>query len=468
MKKRRLYFLGMVLGFSLFLGIENVKAASTKISVSSNKQSVTVGSNVSITYKISSSVAIGAWNYQITTPSNFSFQSCNNGLLTHQVGQVANNSTKSTSVTCTFKAKSAGKGTFGVKNYQVEDFNVNTMATTVGSTTVSVTKTSSSSNNSSNSSNQSENKTYSSNNYLKSLTIEGFELNPTFKKATTTYSLELPADTSEINIRATKEDDKASIAGIGKISVEEGTNKIEVKVTAENGSVKTYTINATVKEKDPIKVVINDEELTVVRKKDNLKAPNNSYKETTVSINNEEVPALYSDITKYTLVGLKDKDGNISLYIYNEKDKSYTLYKELTFKAISLYIIDDDSKIPSKYTKTTLTINNEKITAYKSPENNDFYLIYGINIETGDTNLYQYDDKDKSLQRFIVPDDNNDVKNDNDKIYLYTITGLGGFIVLTYLIILINLIRKSTKNNNIKEVTEIKERKETKDKKETK
>lgn len=446
MKKRILYFLGMVLGISVLLGMENVEASSAKISVSSNKKSVTVGSKVSITYKISSSTAIGAWNYQITTPSNFSFQSCNNDLLTHQVGQVANNSTKSTSVTCTFKAKSTGKGTFGVKNYQVEDFNVNTMSTTVGSTTVSVTKASSSSN--SNNSTKNENKTYSSNNYLKSLSVEGFELNPTFKKATTTYALELPADTTEINIKATKEDDKASITGTGKVTVEEGSNKIEVKVTAENGSVKTYTINATVKEKDPIKVIINDEELTVVRKKDNLKAPNNSYSETTLSINNEEVPALYSETTKYTLVGLKDKDGNINLYIYNEKDKSYTLYKELTFKAISLYIIDDDSKIPSGYTKTTLTINNEKVTAYKNTENNDFYLVYGMNIETGEVNLYQYDSKDGSLQRFIVVDDNDESETDSDKIYLYTIIGLGGFIGLTYVIILINLIRKSTKKNN--------------------
>ena len=445
MKKRILYFLGMVFGISILFGMEPVDAASAKISVSANKKSVNVGSTVSITYKISSSVAIGAWNYQITTPSNFSFQSCNNGLLTHQVGQVANNSTKSTSVTCMFKAKATGKGTFGVKNYQVEDFNVNTMSTSVGSTTVSVTEANSSSSNSNSSTTQSNNKSYSSNNYLKSLSVDGFELNPTFKKATTTYSLELPAETTEINIKATKEDEKASVTGAGKVSVEEGSNKIEVKVTAENGNVKIYTINATVKEKDPIKVFINNEELTVVRKKANLKTPNNSYKETTLSINNEEVPALYSDITKYTLVGLKDKDGNINLYIYNEIDKSYTLYKELTFKALSLYIINDDSKIPNGYTKTIITIDNEKVAAYKFPENNDFYLVYGMNIESGKVALYQYDSTDGTLQRFIESDE--EPENDNDKMYLYTIIGLGGFLGLTYLIILVNLIKKASNKN---------------------
>lgn len=442
MKKGILCFMGLVLGSSLLLGTQTVDAASAKISVSSNKKSVYVGNTVSVTYKISSSVAIGAWNYQITTPSNFSFVSCNNGLLTHQVGQVLNNSTKSTSVTCKFKAKSTGKGNFGVKNYQVEDFNVNTMATTAGTTSVSVVKPSTS-NSSNSTSNKNDNKTYSSNNYLKSLSIDDFKLNPSFKKDTTNYSVELPADTTEINIKTTKEDNKASVSGDGKVTLEEGANKINIKVTAENGSVKTYTINATVKEKEPIKVMVGDDELTVVRKKENLKAPNNLYKETTLSINNEEVPAFHSEITKYTLVGLKDANGNINLYIYNEKDKSYTLYKELTFKSIILYITNGDNEVPSDYKKTIVTINNEKVVAYKSTENNSFYLIYGMNIETGAIGLYQYDEEEGTLQRFIVNKDEKE-ENTNDEMYLYTIIGLGGFLSLTYIVILINLIKKSS------------------------
>ena len=445
MKKRILCFWGLFLTSCALLMLEPVEAASAKISVSSNKSSVYVGSTVSITYRISSSVAIGAWNYQLTTPSNFSFQSCNNGLLTHQVGQVVNNSTKATSVTCTFKAKSTGKGTFGVKNYQVEDFNVNTMSTTAGSTTVSVIKQSTS-----NSTSINNNKTYSSNNYLKSLSIEGFKLSPEFKKSTNEYSVELPADTNHINIKATKEDSKASISGSGKVPVEEGANKIDIKVTAENGSVKIYTINVTVKEKDPIKVMVDNSELTVVRKKENLKTPNNLYKDITLSINNEEVPALYSDVTKYTLVGLKNDSGDINLYIYRENHKSYTLYKEISFKSLNLYIIDDDSKIPDDYKKTTMTINNEKVTAYKTTKNNDFYLLYGMNIETGNTNLYQYDKEEGTLQRFVFTEDDSNLQNDND-VYLYTIIGLGGFLSLTYLIILINLIKKGNNKNKKKE-----------------
>lgn len=436
MKKKLLYFTGTFLGVSILLSPALVNASNAKISVSANKSNVSVGSSVSITYRVSSSSAIGAWDYQITTPSNFSFQSCNNGQAAHQNGYANNNKTKSATVTCTFKANNTGKGTFSVKNYEVDDFNTEqAMGTTIGSSTVTVVNSSNSSNTSTK-----ENKTYSSNNNLKDLSIEGYKLDSTFKKNVTKYSVELENDVKSIKIKASKEDSTASISGAGEIKVEEGINKIEIKVTAEDGSVKTYTINATVKEKTPIKVTIDKEEYTVVRKKDNIKAPNSTYKDTTVSIENEEVPALVSDTTKYILVGLKDKDGNINLYIYNEKDKSFTLYKELTFKSVILYIIDDKSKIPEDYEKTTITINKEEVVAYKSTKNKDFYLLYGMNIETGKTNLYSYDSIEETLQRYIAKD-----KNKFEDYYIYGIIGLATILVLTYIVILINLIKKKPK-----------------------
>ena len=50
--------------------------------------------------------------------------------------------------------------------------------------------------------------------------------------------------------------------------------------------------------------------------------------ETKVIIDGEEVPALYSEITEYTLVGLKDETGNIVVYI---EEGTYTLDETLTF-----------------------------------------------------------------------------------------------------------------------------------------
>ena len=49
-----------------------------------------------------------------------------------------------------------------------------------------------------------------------------------------------------------------------------GENLITVKVTAENGNVRTYVIKAIVEEPNPIKVTIDNKEYTIVRKKEGL------------------------------------------------------------------------------------------------------------------------------------------------------------------------------------------------------
>ena len=88
----------------------------------------------------------------------------------------------------------------------------------------------------------------SSNNNLKSLEIGGYTLSPEFSKDTLEYFVEVPNGTTSININSTREDNTASISGNGEVSVNEGSNKIELKVQAENGNVKVYVINVTVKE----------------------------------------------------------------------------------------------------------------------------------------------------------------------------------------------------------------------------
>ena len=143
------------------------------------------------------------------------------------------------------------------------------------------TSTSASSNNNSNKNN---NVNKDSDNSLKSLSIDDQKLNPEFNKDTLEYSVELSSDTEKIKVNAETTSSKSSIKGTGEIDVKEGLNKIEVVVTAENGSTRTYIINATVKEKDPIKVKVAGKEYTIVRKLDGLKIPTTfTEKEITIS-----------------------------------------------------------------------------------------------------------------------------------------------------------------------------------------
>lgn len=243
-------------------------------------------------------------------------------------------------------------------------------------------------------------KEYSKNNYLKSLSIDGYEIS--FDKETLEYSIEVENGVEKVNIKATTEDSSASVSGTGEKEVTEGNNKLEVKVTAENGNERTYVINVKVKELDPINVKVDNEEYTVIRKEDVLEVPK-SYEKTTVTIDGKEVLAYYNKNTKYTLVGLKDKEGNANYYIYD--NGKYTLYKEYTFNGITLYLTDKKVDLPN-FKKTSFNYNDNKIEAYQLSEDKlsgsseKFYLFYAVNIETGKENLYQYDPSEGTVQKY--------------------------------------------------------------------
>ena len=122
-------------------------------------------------------------------------------------------------------------------------------------------------------------KTYSSNNNLSSIEVEGFKLAPDFNKDTVEYTLSVPNDTKKIKINATKEDGRASISGIVEFEVTEGENNFEIKVTAENGNEKVYKLKVTVLELDPIKVTIDNKEYLLVRKTGLIDPPSETYEE---------------------------------------------------------------------------------------------------------------------------------------------------------------------------------------------
>ena len=242
---------------------------------------------------------------------------------------------------------------------------------------------------------------YSSNNYLKSLAIDGFDISPSFDKETKEYSVEVPNDVEKVVIKATKDDSSASISGDGEIKVTEGLNKIEVKVTAENGNEKVYVINVTVKELDPIEVTVDKKKYTVIRKEGELEPPEN-YEKSSIKIGDDEVLCYKNAVTGNILVGLKDEKGNASYYLYDEKNKTYTKYLGYKIGGIYLNILEmPDDKLPSGYVKKTFEYNDDKLDGYVLKDSNSsFYLIYAENELTGEKGMYVYDKKENTVQRY--------------------------------------------------------------------
>lgn len=82
----------------------------------------------------------------------------------------------------------------------------------------------------------------SDNNYLSSLSISGYEFTKSFSKENTTYFVTVDHDLESIDIKQIAEDSNAKVCIYGNNNLIEGTNKILISVTAENGNVRIYRI----------------------------------------------------------------------------------------------------------------------------------------------------------------------------------------------------------------------------------
>ena len=432
MKKIRISILLMMLLFPVM----NVNAAGTA-SITANS-SVTNGNNVTATVTLKN---MAAWNIQISGTG------ATNGCSVKQVGDSGNGQDTTKSFTLTCKATKIGTITFSYNGDITSSDGTN--RTVSGSKTVNVVKP----------------RDKSNNNNLSGLSVDGYSLSPEFNKEILEYTVILESNIEKININANKEDNYASISGTGEKEVQEGNNKFEIIVTSETGKSKTYTINAIVEDSNPIEKVIDGKRYTIVKRSSALVKPE-FFEETTVIIQEIEIPAFYNETTKITLVGLKDQEGNIYLYRYDLGIETYQKFESLTSTSKTI-IFENSKEGVDGYTKTTVTIDNQEYTAYQSKINKDYLLIYGVDIETGNRGWYLYHAKEQTIQTYmsdIIKSMNNDF-NKRLQEYKIVLLGMSGLSLFLLFIMILQIISKNKLNKKyIKIMQTKKEIKEDKEK----
>ena len=254
--------------------------------------------------------------------------------------------------------------------------------------------------------------TASDNALLKSLKISPTELTPEFKNDVYEYGTSVGSEINQLVINAVTEDSKAVVSISGNDLLKEGENKVIVKVKAETGSLKEYTINV--------------------------------YREFATDEENQE-PTIAPDKSQSVFEVVRI-DGEV-FAIYNGKYKIVELGSEVN--------------IPSGYIKTKAIISDVSIDAYY-PENdmeNEFFLIYAENA-LGEKGFYSYDRIEKTLQRFtenkkapsniVVPGDDEIM---NSQKYKENLTKAGIAIAVLAAIsavLIVAFIRLYVKNNNRK------------------
>ncbi len=451
-KIRYLIFSILLLIFPLF-----INAASGSISLSGSSSAV-VGNTVTINVTISSSTTLGSWQADLNYDRNYlkltSTNSESGG--TAMAGNSTNGSTKSKTYKFTFKALKSGSTKVSIDSYIAYDWDTKELSMTGSTKNIKIMT-------------QEElESTYSDDANLKSLSIEGYTLTPEFNKDTLEYNLEVENDITSIKIIASKSNANASVDGAGDKTLEEGNNKFEIVVTAQKGNTKTYTINVNRKELNPITVTVKDKDYTLVRKDTQLPTNYQTFTNTTVTYQDTEIPALHSDSLNLTIIGLKDSDGNIKTFIYDDdSDTIKDEYYEITSDILDLLPLElPNNDIYKIYNKGTVTFKDKIIDSYNI--NDNLSIIYAKNILTNEDNYYLINKISNSI--ILYTGDIENIYKNTIKKYMYIIYILIALVILFFVLFIAKKGNKKVNKKSSKKDNVIDDNKDTKqeDKKDSK
>ena len=168
---------------------------------------------------------------------------------------------------------------------------------------------------------------------LESLSINGYSMIPEFNQDVEEYFVEVPISEEKVIISAKTLNSQATIEGTGEFNINEGNNIFEIIVTAVNGDKKTYKINVTAEDKNPIILSMNGKEYTIIKRNSLLTNPDScKYEETIIKINNVEVPSFKNNENNEIIISVKDENGEITYLrlqdIMQQLENQKTLKKE--------------------------------------------------------------------------------------------------------------------------------------------
>ena len=241
MKKK---IISVVLTVLLILAINNYSKAAT----ASIQCSETAEVNNPITISVTGSAV--QWNLNLKV----------NGTTIVSNSELDNvNGNKTISFSGKYTPTSEGNLTVTLEGSVTESSDGSTIKN-FASKTIKVTKQNSSGNNNNsgtNNNNSSTPTTPSTTEKSNVATLANLGITPNdfsgFKANTFNYNVEVPNEIESIEVYAKKGQNGQTISGLGTKKLNEGQNKIEVIVTAEDGKTKkTYTINVTRKNKEEI------------------------------------------------------------------------------------------------------------------------------------------------------------------------------------------------------------------------
>lgn len=410
---------------ALFVALVMVLALTTPISwaasctVTFSDPTVTQGNNVTISVKVSGSVAASTirMNYD---QSYLQFVSGDLGYGSGGGGSVLldkenSSGSGSMSFSMTFKALKTGKTTVNCVGYDIVDGNGDPMSVNMGNSVVTINAP----------------YTASGNNNLSSLSISPGTLSPGFSAGTTSYSAWVSNSTTSVAVSAKAADGKAKVAVWGNTGLSVGNNTITVQVTAENGSKKTYTItvnraagstggntggNAPAPDDtpSPSPTATPEPQVTVTLPDDTQLPVSNQlpegvsvpagFEQSQLEVDGQTIPTAVHQDGGLVAVYLAGDEGHpAGFYFYNEKTREVQAMTPVAMSTGKLTLVDlpQELVVPQGYTSTLMELGGQQHTLLvpDDTEEPNHYIVYAMD-EEGKLGLYLYDVEQESFQRY--------------------------------------------------------------------
>lgn len=422
--------------------------AAGSISVSTSNLNITKGG--SATFSITANNAAGrvdisSSNSSVASVSSSSlFLDMQSGTITVKANQAGNATIRvyATDVT-TYDDEDLTGRTYTINVNVTEPVNNNSNNTNNNTGGSSNTSTNTNTNNNRNNSNNSNKTTttknninLSTNNKLKELTIDGYDL---VKVDDNNYTLIVANNVTNVNVNVVAEDDKSKITGEGKHDLKVGENTIEVTITSESGSENKIIIKVTRKDGfyiEDLDEVLKDssiDDINIIIDK-NTKLSSSDIRR--IKESQKKVSLNYYDdknlIYSWILDGSKIKDVNELSTLITYTSKYYKEISELSNYADGLYLSFDQKKdFPAGL----------KIRLYVHDKFDDGSLL----------NLYYYDTSSKKLEliknKLKVQDGYIEVEIEKGSEYFLTMSNISisnqegfNYMNLLYLIPIIVII----------------------------
>lgn len=404
-------FLSLIISACMVLALFMPLTAFAATSASVSKKEVNLGDTVSVTFTTNCARAVGSVDTIITfDESKLTYSSATGSLGnfaanpqggTIKTSDYSVNGTQKYTLTVVFKAKAVGTAEVTLASNDVSDTDGETAGMGAGTASVSISI-------------KAKDTTLSSNCNLKDLQPPaGCTLSPKFSANVTEYTCTVPYSVKSFPLEPVRADSKSKVSYFGSVSLVVGENTRGVKVTAQDGTVKTYTVKIT---------RLAENAATPSAAPDITPTPTHADGNPTVNVDGKNLEisrTIISDLPEgfekepfeyngtevesavlSSLRILELSDGETSaFYIYN--NGKFEIYISIKVSGNAYSIIADCGKDTSALENVRLTLKDgTEINGWKLPVLGDgYYAIAVMNNATGEKYMAVYCTFDGSVQK---------------------------------------------------------------------